>query len=411
MGTDILDLESNPMRKLALSFSLVLLAVTAYAQEPGTKPEMAAPQQVRPELIRPAQAAAPAAVPPGPVVPIEQAMAVAAKRSTLDQAGTPPFHLKATIVDLMKHLPEYDGTMEMWWVSPTQWRREVKLNSGAFAQVLIHNGTQVQEQDTDPLCGAKAQCAYFPDWMRNLVDETTNPIPRYDQLKNATPREIVQPGGGRANSSVVLRWPVNGIDPTRFIHASFAFSGDTGLLLYGGDLDWDFHYRDYAPFHDMQIARWISAGPPEISVKIDSLEDLGTPDKKMFAIAKATPAKEQIKTVIVPEAEMRKLLVNGPAPVWPDLPAPPPGRNGAPARNYAATGTMIMGIVVDRQGQVREVYKYEGDNRALEAAADEQIAKWKFKPYMVNGAPVQVLSTLTFPFTVKIAAPAAAPVP
>ncbi len=340
------------------------------------------------------------ATPAGPMVPIAQAMAVAAKRSTLDQAGTPPFHLKATVVDLGKHLPEYDGTMEMWWVSPTEWRREVKLKSGEFSQVLIHNGGKVYEEDKP---------GYFPDWLRNLVDETTQPIPRYDQLKEATPQQIVQPGGTKG--STVLRWPINGGDGTitRFIHASFAFYNDTGLIQYGGDLDWDFHYRNYAPFHDLQIARWISAGPPEISVQIDSLEDLGTPDAKMFAIAKPTPAKDQIKTVVVPESEMRKLIVSAPAPVWPDVPPAPPGRNGAPARNAALTGSMIMGISVDRTGQVREVYKWEGDNRALEPAAHEQIAKWKFKPYMVNGVPVQVLSTLTFPFTVKNTAPAPAP--
>jgi hypothetical protein len=312
----------------------------------------------------------------------------------------------------MKHLPEYDGTMEMWWVSPNEWRREVKLNSGAFSQVLIHNGGQVSEVDNDPNCAAKPACAYFPDWMRNLVDETTKPIPRLDQLADATPREVVQPGGTKG--STVIRWPIHGIDPNRFIHASFAFYNDTGLIQYGGDLDWDFHYRDYQAFHDMQIARWISAGPPEISVKIDSLEDLGKPDEKMFAIARATLAKDQIKTVIVPEAEMRKLLVSGPAPVWPDVPPPPPGRNGAPPRNAALSGTMIMGIVVDRTGQVREVYKWEGDNRALEPSAHEQIGKWKFQPYLVNGVPVQVLSTLTFPFSVKqipAAAPAVAPAP
>jgi hypothetical protein len=377
---------------LSLSLSLALPAAAAFAQMPPT----------------PALATTDAAS-TGPMVPIATAMTVAAKHSTLDQAGNPPWHLKAIIVDLQKHLPEYDGTMEMWWVSPTEWRREVKLNSGAFSQVLIHNGSKVSEIDTDPNCPAKSSstCPYFPDWMRNLVDETTRPIPRLDQLANATPQQVVQPGGTKG--STVLRWPINGIDPARFIHASFAFYNDTGLIQYGGDLDWDFHYRDYAPFHDLQIARWISAGPPEISVKIDTLEDLGAPDAKMFAISKATPEKDRIKTVIVPEAEMRKLIVSAPAPVWPDVPPPPPARNGRAPRNYALTGSMIMGISVDRMGNVREVYKWEGDNRNLEPAAHEQITKWKFKPYMVNGVPVQVLSTLTFPFSVKQTDAPAAP--
>jgi len=64
----------------------------------------------------------------------------AVERCTLDQPGTKPFHLKAMLA------PSFDrdkdsgrtGEVEIWWKSPTQWRREVR--SPEFHQIEILDG-------------------------------------------------------------------------------------------------------------------------------------------------------------------------------------------------------------------------------------------------------------------------------
>ncbi len=61
----------------------------------------------------------------------------AVERSTLDQAGTKPFHLRAVLA------PSFEqdkgsgrtGEVEIWWASPTQWKREVR--SVGFHQIEI----------------------------------------------------------------------------------------------------------------------------------------------------------------------------------------------------------------------------------------------------------------------------------
>ena len=60
-----------------------------------------------------------------------------------------------------------------------------------------------------------------------------------------------------------------------------------------------------------------------------------------------------------------------------------------------------MRVVVDREGVVRSVDDVFSDNPGLQQAAQEQIAKWRFRPHLDHGFPVQVISTLTFPFTVQ----------
>ena len=52
----------------------------------------------------------------------------ALEKSTLDQPSTPPFHLRAELSPYRPGIePAYlTGTIEIWWVSPTQWKREIR---------------------------------------------------------------------------------------------------------------------------------------------------------------------------------------------------------------------------------------------------------------------------------------------
>jgi len=62
----------------------------------------------------------------------------AAERSTLNQEGTKPFHLKAELAPSRDRGSNRTGEVEIWWASPTQWKREVR--SPEFHQIAILNG-------------------------------------------------------------------------------------------------------------------------------------------------------------------------------------------------------------------------------------------------------------------------------
>lgn len=66
----------------------------------------------------------------------------AVEKITLDQPGTKPFHLKA------EYAPSFErdkdsrrtGEVEIWWESPTHWRRAVR--SPEFRQIAIVDGAR-----------------------------------------------------------------------------------------------------------------------------------------------------------------------------------------------------------------------------------------------------------------------------
>ena len=66
----------------------------------------------------------------------------AVERSTLNQRGTKPFHLKAVLAPSFERDRDSGrtGEVEIWWESPTRYRRE--LRSPEFHQIDIVDGTR-----------------------------------------------------------------------------------------------------------------------------------------------------------------------------------------------------------------------------------------------------------------------------
>ncbi len=315
-----------------------------------------------------------------PTVPFEQAARIAALKSTLAQPGAAPFHLRAVISEQKNHDPQWDAEVEEWWVSPTRYKRV--FHSARFAQTLIVDGAKTQESDDGPV---------FPELLRNLAVELTNPIPRLDELA-ALHLSMAQPDG--SPGQILTRYTIlttDGAGVTASMDASVAIDRQTGLMVYGGNLDWDVALHDFAPFHTLQVPRRLTAqtqGGPRLTAQITLLEDLPFADAKLIQVTRPTPAAQQLRVLVVPEPHLRKLALDTPALHWPDMPGGP------------LSGTMTMRVVVDRTGQVQSVDNFFSNNPALQHAAEQQLLRWRFRPCLDHGAPVQVISTLTFAYTV-----------
>ena len=209
-------------------------------------------------------------------------------------------------------------------------------------------------------------------------------VPRYDQLA-ALHQTVDQPDG--TPGQIVANWDILGTDGNvaKAIKASVAVSRQTGLFTYGGDLDWDVALHDFAEFHGLQIARRLTAQAgrgPTLTARVTLLEDLSLADRTVLRIAKATPPNQQLRVVVVPELQLRKLLASSIKPSWPETTKP---------------GAIVMRIVVDRGGQVRSVDDVYSDDPAAQPAAEAAVLQWRFRPYMDHGAAVQVISTVTLP--------------
>jgi hypothetical protein len=296
----------------------------------------------------------------------------AAQRSTLNQPGTKPFHLHATITPAKPDETSHQsGEIEIWWKSPTQWRREVR--SPGFHQIeIVDNSRNWQKNEGD----------YFPEWLREVAVALIDPIPDIDQtVKDADSGELKRLMGNTYFSWMIMS--SNG-EIEKGMGATVALTDKTGLLFYVGGTGWGGLFESYKDFHNRTVARVVKAGSPEVTATVTTLEDL--PNGPLDFFSANAPGGEPLQVAVVDERALRVNLQAGKPPSWP------------PLRDGPLEGALTTQVVVDRTGQVREVGTIVSDNSGLADAAREQIASFRFSPYLQNGVPIQVVSRITLSF-------------
>lgn len=299
----------------------------------------------------------------------------AVEHITLDQPGTKPFHLKAVLAPTL--LRDSDsgrsGEIEMWWESPTRWKRE--LRSPSFHQIeIVNDGRDWQRNEGD----------FFPEWLREIAVELVRPVPPLqDVLEHAKSAEV-----RRMMGQTSLDWVTN--TGTAEVHnirrTVVAMREDSGELLYAFGFGWGGGFHDYQNFHGRQIAHTVSLGSPECTAKVVTLEDLGDVPSGFFDAPAKDGDPQLLQTVLIDEITLRKnLLLLEPSP-WP------------PLENGAIEGNVTTNVVVDRSGKVRETGSIVSENSAINDAGRQRILAMQFKPFLVNGVPVQAMSQITLPF-------------
>jgi len=127
-----------------------------------------------------------------------------------------------------------------------------------------------------------------------------------------------------------------------------------------------------------------------LETRITTLEDLRNPDEKMFEVQKPTPAFEKINRVRVSDDFIRKAAPGSTEIAWPTV------------GEGLLTGGCAVYVSADRTGQIREAWPAGCDNAALETPLRQAMLKWKLKPAVSSGSPVQVESLMGFTFHTQL---------
>src|SRR5580658_5569163 len=309
----------------------------------------------------------------------------AVEQSKLTLPGSPPFHLKAKIVETTNPNSTYKGEIEEYWISPEKWRRTIA--SPGFSQVLITNGDKTLEQDTGD---------YFPWWLNDLVTAIFDPLPMLDSLSKVGASMPKPSGSEHSNSCARMQMKVGTPPGENRAFLVFCFEGSHGLLDSAVTPGYEAEFKDYRDFKNKRVARRLVINPEPgttIEANLTELDELKNPDEGLFAVPQPTPPAERIERTSVSEATVRSLAESTPDVLWP------------PVRSGKTSGVLSMYISVDRSGNVREAWPLNSDNAGLEDPAREQVMKWQFKPARIHDAPVQTETVLTLAFQTKIGNP------
>jgi len=320
-------------------------------------------------------------------VPLGDALTKALAKSNLTGSDARPFHLRIQISEPENSQSPYQGSIEEWWTSKDQWRREVTATGGLHQTIVVSNGCKSEKDEGD----------YFPFWLRSFVSAAFEPVPEAAEFikSGATIDQITLPNGDKSVLNVRLQSKIGTGD--RATDAFFNISLDSeGRLSFYGSPRYSMEFHDYRSFGKKQVARELSEYPEpgtRLVGKVVALEEeamatapgtftpLGTDDNRF----RSRPASSQ---------QLEKFTQAAPPIEWPSV------------HSGNTHGHLAIHISIDTQGQVREAWPLNSDNAGLEDPARDQVRKWKLKLAVdETGKTIQVDGGLSFIFDTKVENP------
>jgi len=107
----------------------------------------------------------------------------------------------------------------------------------------------------------------------------------------------------------------------------------------------------------------------------------------MSAVPKFVPVTPQ--RVRISQGVVKGLLVHRVEPAYPPL-----------ARAARVQGDVVLSAIIDVNGQITNLQLVSG-HPMLVPAAIAAVKEWRYKPYLLNGTPVEVETTITVIFTLS----------
>lgn len=314
-------------------------------------------------------------------IPADQAIERSLEISSLTFHGT-PFHAVMEIEKPTEKSSPFEGIIEVYWENASQYR--ITISSKYFHQTRVVNGSITEEKNTGD---------FFPGWLRNYENALLDPLSRTELFRGRA--GFVAVGEGQMRSCISRDDRPGGITD-QMTWSSICFQGSEPRIQSTMDFTSFMEFADYKQFGKKQIARSYidyDSDNEKIVGRITKLEAIKHADEKLFGIEQPTPPEQRIETRFVSMATNQRLLEKAPAIDWPTV------------REGKTEGNMILHVLTDRTGQVREAYKHNSDNGGIDDFGREQALKYKFKPLIVDGVAKQMETPLVIHFSTHLTDP------
>lgn len=304
-------------------------------------------------------------------ITVEEARAALAKAqavSALRKEGGQAFHLRAEIRVTTLTGETEQGVYEEFWVSPTRWRREVRLPS--YWGIKIVRGDQIARQRSSPIEPGRIQqlmrlMLYPSNWeKREAKTEKASDCPD-PQIETRCFR--MEPEYGDATTFMVDAATGAVIETT---------AGKSQMVFSG-----------FAPFCGSLVPT----------------------DLRAFRDGKLAVEAEVKERKVLPAATDSLFEFPKDAVVWPWCLEPEsPKADKQVKPNYpmgeasrGKMGRVIMSLIVDDTGKVTAVEVVESAGKNFDAAALKSVRQWSFKPARCGTTPIPAEHIITINFTMR----------
>ena len=318
-------------------------------------------------------------------------LAAAAPYYNYNDPSQKPFHLKATyqIYD-DKGNPAEKGTYEYWWASPTVHRSSWSRPGAAYTSWTTGEGQHSYLRKGGPI-------EFFED---KLEDAFLNPLPSAKDLApGASTLEHEQLKIGSYQMPCVMVMPIMPKEPLRGAipptppvgtFPTYCFDPALPILRISFSMgsvaaSYDNLVKAQGKFLAKQIA-FYEGKRKILTASMDSLETVSsanpafTPDPGAVA--------QKFGTVPISAGVAVGQLLTKVQPYYPD-----------DAKAVRVSGTVVLQATIGIDGIIHELRVVSTPWPSLAASALWAVSQWRYKPYLFNGEPVEVETTVNVIFT------------
>lgn len=324
----------------------------------------------------------------------------AAVATSLTEHDMKPWHLRARYQQFAADgTVKREGTIEMWWAAPDRFK-------AAYASPDFTR--------TEYLSGKDIYYTGQAEWPSSLEDEVRNlllhPLPEEADLGDYTFTEKDQTFGSTAfkcyfqlpkSPGMVREVVTNAKGEQTMISPvirDYCFLGAAPVVRIMQDV----HPREgtvetgiafngivlLAHHYVAKNVRWTTHGKPWINIDVEQVD----PALTVVDADLAPPADARIappRKVTVSAGVMQGDIIKSTPPAYPDY-----------ARTNHITGTVVLEGTIDKQGNVANLKVISGPI-ALQHASLDAVQQWRYRPYLLNGEPVEVQTQINVIFNIE----------
>jgi TonB family protein len=298
-----------------------------------------------------------------------------------------PWHLKATyqLYD-EKGKPSEQGTFEYWWASPKVYRRTWTRPGASQTVWYTADGNHAYQK-------AGERLGFFEEKLHRLL---LSPLPGamdLDPTKFRLDLESVSSGKVKLPCIMVIpHLPQTGKEVAVPIGSSPTYCFDPNMPVLRIGYDYSSVTTEFGHIikvQDKYLSREIHIyyGKRELlSINVDSITNLSPSDPALTPPADATVVK--IDKVNVPAVVMTGMLVKKQPPIYPLL-----------AKAEHISGTVLIQGTIGKDGRIRDLRVILSSSPLLSDSALQAVSQWEYKPYLLNGEPVEVETTVNVTYS------------
>ncbi|HEY6446819.1 MAG TPA: energy transducer TonB [Acidobacteriaceae bacterium] len=324
---------------------------------------------------------------PAPLPGNPEAMLHAAASSyDLQSAAAKPWHLRILyqLYD-QDEKPSETGTLEYWWASPERNRESLTRGNVTWSRWHTPEGKTL---------GVASGRFNFAE--NGLLNQFLSPLPSPDRFNDENTRfqkETVK--FGNTDAPCVMLVPkglaFDSESPAAGLFPTYCFDPKFPLLV--ARLAWGaptIGYGSFLRFAGHYLAGSVTEyerGRRILTAKLDSAEGMQPDDAALIPPPDATE-NPFIQKVGVASGVMAGARIGGSQPAYPE--------NAKAARE---SGTVVLRALIGTDGRIHDLSVVSAPALSLVIAAMQSVQTWQYRPYLLNGQPVEVETQINVVFT------------